>query len=78
MELMSLIEWVELTQKNKKKDKKDVNRSSETSGQVGAENVQGQDTGNHQTIPVERFSLFSGTKLKRHRRYGSSALITSS
>jgi hypothetical protein len=58
MELMSLSEWIEHDKKNKKKEKKDVSRSSETSRQVGATNVQGQDSGNHQALPVERFSLF--------------------
>jgi hypothetical protein len=57
--LMSLIEWIDHTnKKNKKKEPKNVSRSSEASGQVGAENVQGQDSGNHQALPVERFSLF--------------------
>lgn len=58
VELMSFMEWRERDLAKKKKEKANVSRSSETSGQVGAENVQGQDSGHHQEVPVERFSLF--------------------
>jgi len=52
------MEWRERDIAKKKKEKANVNRSSEASGKIGTENVQGQDHGHHQEVPVERFSLF--------------------
>ncbi len=58
VELMSFMELRERDIAKKKKKKGNVSRSSEAGGQIGTENVQGQDHGHYQEVLVERFSLF--------------------
>ena len=60
---MPFLEWRQRHLAKKKKEQENVSRSNETSGPIGLTNVQGQNSGHHQEVPVERLSLQSSTQL---------------
>lgn len=63
VELMSFMEWRERDIAKKKKEKSNVSGSSETNGEIGLTNGEGQGSGNHQEIPIQRVHVFSSPEL---------------
>jgi hypothetical protein len=64
MELLSLTEWIDHTnKKNKKKEPKNVSRSSQASGEIGITNGEGQGSGHHQEIPLQGVHVFPSPEL---------------
>jgi hypothetical protein len=64
MELLSLTEWIDHTnKKNKKKEPNNVSRSSQASGEIGITNGEGQGSGHHQEIPLQGVHVFPSPEL---------------
>lgn len=61
--LISFMEWRERDIAKKKKEKSNVSRSSQANGEIGVTYGEGQGSGNHQEIPIQRVHVFSSPEL---------------